>query len=340
MFNYVRTSDAFDALAEKAGKIWYIDEDKNLYFVDRDVTPALWPATGADMIKRSTRLSGGNSMYRNRQYIRGGRDITGLQTETFSGDGVALAFTVGYPINSVPVVTVDGGNQGVGIKGIDDAVTPPVKDCYWSKGDPVIVFETEPGVGADNIIVEYYGQFDILVLATDEDEIDSQKTIEGTTGFVDNIADEPKLDDREAAFDSGQAKLTKYGVNAIKFSYDTLRLGLRAGQIQPITYSTFGLDAKEMLIESVGFRGFGEELIHHITAIQGPEMGSWAQYFKRLASQKDEVFEKLNVGSDQVLIILVTEAEIWEWTEAITTAPYACPVVALDLWPTLTLYPC
>ncbi len=342
VFNYVRTSDAYDALAEKAGKIWYIDEDKNLYFVDRDVTPALWSATGADMIKGSSRLSGGNPMYRNRQYIRGGRDITGLQTETFSGDNVTLAFTVGYPINSTPVVTVDGGNQAVGIKGIDDAVTPPVKDCYWSKGDAVIVFDTasKPGVGVDNIVIKYYGQYDILVLATDEGEIATQKAIEGTTGFVDDIADEPKLDDKEAAFDSGEAKLAKYGVDAIRFHYDTLGTGLRAGQTQVITYSAFGLDAEEMLIESVRFRGMGTELLHQVTAIQGPEMGSWAQYFKRLASQKEEVFDKLNVGSVQVLIILVKRAETWDWEEAITTAPYACPVVALDLWPTLTLYPC
>ena len=172
--------------------------------------------------------------------------------------------------------------------------------------------------------------------------ISSQKTIEGdmTTGFVDDIADEPKLDDKDAAFDAGEAKLDKFGVDAKRFHYATLRSGLRPGQMQPITYPTFGFDAEEMLIESVTFRGLVTEVVHEITAIQGPEMGSWAQYFKRLASQKDEVFEKLNVGGDQILIILVSKAETWEWFESIATAPYACPVVALNLYLGLTLYPC
>jgi len=326
VFNYVRASDALDALAVKAGKIWYIDENKQLWFVDRDVTPAPFNITDDDLnkIKGSTRLSGGNPMYRNRQYIRGGRDVTGVQVETFTGDGVRESFTVGYPINSVPTVTVNVVVQTVGIKGIDEAF-----NCYWSKGDPVIVFDAGSIPGAVAVVITYVGQYDILALATNEVEINAQKAIEGdtTTGFVDDIADEPKLDDHEAAFDSAQSLLAKYGVNAARYNYSTLTLGLRPGQIQTITDSAYGLVAEEMLIESVRFNGMGRELLHDIVAIQGPDMGSWAQYFKRLASQKDEVMEKLNVGSDQILIILVLEKDIWEWAELVTTTPFACTVV-------------
>lgn len=342
VFNYVRVSDAYDALAEKAGKVWYIDENRNLYFADRDVVPADWPADGMNMIKGQTRLLGGNPMYRNRQYIRGGRDITSVQTETFTGDTVTVAFTVGYPINSVPVVTVGGAIQGVGIKGIDDLIVPPDKDCYWSKGDATITFDPASVPGAVAIVITYIGQYDILVLVTDEAEIGDQKTIEGdtTTGYVDDLADEPQLDDREAAFESGEARLAKYGVDALRLRYDTLRLGLRPGQIQPITYPVFGFDAEEMLIESVIFRGRGTELLHEIVAVRGPVIGSWARYFQSLSAQKDEVMEKLNVGVAQVLIVLITRAETWDWTETLVYTIWACPVVALDLYPTLTLYPC
>lgn len=324
VFNYVRASDALDALAEKAGKIWYIDEINDLYFVNRDITAAPWSATGFDMIKGSTKMSGGNPMYRNRQYVRGGRDITGPQIETFTGDGVTVAFTVGYSINSVPTVTVGGAPQTVGIKGIDDTT-----NCYWSKGDPTIVFDAGSIPGAVAVVITYIGQYDILVLVTDEDEIDAQKAIEGdtTTGFVDDIADETKLDDKDAMFESGEAKLDKYGVNRRKLHYDTIRLGLRPGQIQSITYSPFGLVAEEMLIESVKFRGLVKDTVHEITAIQGSEEGSWARYFERLGSQKDEIMDRLNVGTDQLLIILITRAETWEWSESITTTPFACTAV-------------
>ena len=60
--------------------------------------------------------------------------------------------------------------------------------------------------------------------------------------------------------------------------------------------------------------------------IQGPESGSWADLFKSLADMKQEVIERLNVGTEQILIILVSEAETWEWAESITESPFACPV--------------
>jgi len=326
VFNYVRASDALDALAEKAGKIWYIDENRLLWFVDRDVTAAPWNITDDDRnkIKGSTVKSGANTMYRNRQYIRGGRDITSIQTETFTGDGTAKAFTVGYGFNAAPAVTVNGVGQTIGIKGIDETI-----DCYWAKGDPVLVFDSGSIPGAVPIVITYIGEYDILALATNETEIDAQRTIEGSTGtgFVDDISDEPKLDDRDAAFDSAVAKLNRFGVNSVKYRYSTHTLGLRPGQIQAITDSAYGLVAEDMLIEAVTFRGIGTELLHSIVAIQGPDEGSWAQYFKRLGSQKDEVFEKLNVGGDQILIILARIAGDVDVSGEITDIVYACFLV-------------
>ncbi len=327
VFNYVRASDALDALAENAGKIWYIDEAKDLYFVDRDTTAAPWNLTDDDRnkIKGSMKMPSGNPLYRNRQYIRGGRDVTGAQVETFTGDGVRESFTVGYPINAVPTVTVNAVGQTVGIKGIDDT-----SDCYWSKGDPTIVFDGGSIPGAVAVVITYVGQYDVLILVTDEGEITAQQTIEGgtTTGFVDDIADETKLDDKDAMLDSGKAKLAKYGVNSRRLHYRTVRTGLRPGQLQTVTDSIFGLVAEEMLIESVQFTGLVTQTLHEITAIQGPQQGSWARYFKGLASQKDDIIERLNVGSDQILIILITEAETWEWAESVITSPFACPICA------------
>lgn len=333
VFNYVRVTDCYDALAEKAGFIWYIDENKALYFQARDTTAAPWTLTGADIVKGSGRLSGGNPKYRNRQYIRGGKGTTSIQTETFTGDGVTLAFTVGYPIVKEPVVTVAAAGQTIGIKGIDTA-----KQCYWSKGDPVVVFTAAPGAVA--VVIVYYGEYDVLALAESPAEILALQAIEGAgTGYVDDIADEPTLNDTDALLDSGEAKLARFGIPGLRFMFQTVRTGLKPGQLQTVNYPTLGL-AGDMLIESVTTRVYTGNLIYDVTVIQGPEMGSWAALFKSLADMKQEVIDRLNVGTDQILIILVTEAETWEWTETVTEAPYACPIVDVDLWPELTLYPC
>lgn len=324
VFNYVRASEAYDALAEKAGKIWYIDENKALYFVNRDTTPAPWNWTTHTPKPAGSKafLSGGNPKYRNRQYIRGGRGTTALQTETFTGDGVTVAFTVGFPFQQAPTVTVNAVARTIGIKGIDVA-----KDCYWNKGDATLTFDAGSTPGAVAVVIKYYGQFDILVLAEDIVAIADQLAIEGAgTGYVDEISDEPKLDDKDASIDAAKAKLVRYAVTGQRFEYETLLTGLKPGQLQTINYPALGLNNAEMLIEAVSIRGAGSNNHHRITAIQGPTMGSWSDFFKALAHMKAEIIDRLNVGSDQILIVLVSRSETWKWTESITETPFACPI--------------
>ncbi len=322
VFNYPRVTDAYDALAEKAGKIWLIDKNKALYFQGRDVTAAPWTLTGNDIIKGSSRLSGENPLYRNRQYIRGGKGTTSLQTETFTGDGVNVAFTVGYSIVKVPTVTVNAVGQTVGIKGIDTAM-----DCYWSKGDPVLVFDAGSIPGAVAVVIAYYGEYDVLAVVEDPAQIASQQTIEGSgTGYVEDISDESTLTDTDALLDSGKAKLSRFAVTAKRLHFTTVRTGLEPGQIQTVAYPAFGL-ADDMLIESVITNIIADKAYYEVTSIIGPVTGSWAKYFNSLSLFKQEIIDRLNVGTEQILIILISESEIWEWTEDITETVYACTVV-------------
>lgn len=322
VFNYVRVTDAYDALAEKAGKVWFIDENKALYFQDRDTTVAPWELDGVtnSPIKGSARLSGANPLYRNRQYIRGGRDTTALQTEIFTGDGVRVAFTVGFPIVKVPTVTVNAVGQTVGIKGIDTA-----KDCYWNKGDLTITFDTGSVPGAVAVVIAYYGQFDILTLVEDTVEIASQLAIEGAgTGYVEDIADEPTLNDKDASLDSAVAKLARFGLAGKRLYYQTTRSGLMPGQLQTINYSPLGLSDEEMLIEAVTVEVFAGNATYDITAIQGPETGGWTSFFEALVAMKHDVIDRLNVGTEQILIILVKRDETWEIEEDIDVTVWAC----------------
>ena len=181
-FNYVRVSEAFDALKELSGFTWYIDELKKLYFIDRTTNIASWNLDNSTYkpIKGSVHLSKGNPLYRNRQYIKGGTGITAVQTGTFTGDTVMKAFTVGYPIAQKPVVTANGGVVNpnlVGIKGIDTGMT-----CYWNKGDATITFEAPPDVNP--VIITYYGLYPLIVRADSYTDILARLAIEGNSGIV------------------------------------------------------------------------------------------------------------------------------------------------------------
>ena len=108
--NYVKVSEALDALAEKAGFIWFIDENKKIYFIDRTTNDAPWTAE-YPYLEPTPALSEGNPLYRNRQYIRGAKALTSEQVETLTGDGNIKAFVVGFPIAQEPAIEVDGDPQ-------------------------------------------------------------------------------------------------------------------------------------------------------------------------------------------------------------------------------------
>lgn len=326
VFNYVRVSDALDALAEKSGYTWFIDENKDLYFQARDITPAPWALDGVTNrpLKQSTKKTESNPFYRNRQYIRGGRGTTTEQTEVFIADGDQFAFTVGYPFERVPTsVTVeDLGAQNIGIKGLEVA-----KDCYWNKGDATLTFEVAPAIGKE-VTVVYYGQYPILGLVEEPAEIARQLAVEGAgTGYNDDIAEEPALDEVNAVLDAAQAKLVKYGVIGKRFVYKTTRSGLKPGQLQLITQSAYDLTAEEMLIESVVITSIREQFTYDIVVLQGPVLGSWSKLFQALAKMKQEIIDYLHVGSNQLLIILISTSELWEWDEEVPTPTvFTCTV--------------
>ncbi len=139
LVNYVPVSKAFDDLANLAGYTWQIDANKVLWMLPPTaaVMPSPWvyDGTQGDDTTTSQVLEETNPLYRNAQWILSIKDVTTSQTETKQGDGTATAFTLAYPIHSVPTVTVNGVAQTVGIGQVDPAGT---KQWYWNEGSNVL----------------------------------------------------------------------------------------------------------------------------------------------------------------------------------------------------------
>ncbi len=320
IFNYVTVAQAFDALKELSGFTWFINELKALYFVDRSTYAAPWNLDGIThrALKGSTHLSTGNPLYRNRQYVRGGKGITTLQTEHFTGDAVIKSFALGYPLALEPVITEDGGAPlSVGIKGIETGMA-----YYWNKGDEVIYADTAPGIGVD-VEVQYYGQYPLIVLATDEAARVARQAVEGGTGIVEDIVTEAQHESSDAAKESAIAKLTQYCQDAEKFTYQTYDSGLAPGQLQTITHTPSGFTAHEMLIESVSISANKGLVLYTISCITGPSMGSWAKFYANLLSRQDN---QLAVG-DSLLLVLLQQAETLLLVEATAIHDYVFPPV-------------
>ncbi len=313
IFNYVRASDCYEALKELTGFTWFISTDKKLYFIDRATNRAAWDLDNSTYrpLQDSVHLYKGNPLYRNKQYVRGGTGLTSsTHTETFEGDGVTTAFTVGYPIGLEPTVTVESRTpeaQTVGIKGLETG-----HDCYWNKGDATITFGVAPE-NAKTVTVIYYGQYPLIALAIDHAGILDRQTVEGGgSGIVEEIITEVQHDSADGIRESAAAKIKQYCQNAEKFTYQTNESGLSVGQIQAITYPLFGFSAHDMLIESIRITADGDFLLYDVSCITGPSVGSWAKFFANLLHRQDST---IKVG-DSLLLVLLQHVESLTLVEA------------------------
>lgn len=333
VFNYIPITMALDSLAEKANFIWYIGFDLKLYFMDRSANTAPWVCTGNDIQSDTLTVEEDNPYYRNKQYIKGGTDVTDPVTENFKGDGTTRTWNVGFKINSEPAIRLNDtalSASDVGIRGVETG-----KKYYWSKGENAITQDESQAllISSDTLSVTYQGQFDIVAITEDPGEINNMKSIEGIgTGTVEEVEDEPDNNSRDAAFQSGNAKLQKYATIGTKVTFRVLRYGLKAGQLLTMNVPEHNLNNTEVLIESVDTTDeSGIFLYYDITAVEGPEEGSWAKMFQKMATKGQVFVIRENISEEQVLITLKEFSKTWQHTDA--------PNIFTELYPGSSVYP-
>lgn len=313
IFNYIRITDALDSLAEKSGFWWKVDENKELQFVARSTNTSPFDVTPTNIRYGSVQVENGNPKYRNKQYERGGRDLTDTQIETKRGDGDSQSFIVGFPIAKVPTVEINLNGAGytaqtVGIRGVDDD-----KQWYWSKGSNTISQDESgtPLTSNDVIRITYIGEFDIVVVSQITEQIDNRKDVEGGSGIVEDVQDNPYTSNRETGFQNANAKLEKYGVIGRRVTFTVQEKGLETGQIVKVTIPDHELNENELLIESVNITQSTHITWYNVTAIEGPTGTSWTKMFYHMATRGQTFVLRENIREDQILIILETFTKTW-----------------------------
>lgn len=307
VFNYVPASEALDQISELSGCQWCIRANKALDFFDRATFSAPWAVTSTRAIMRP-RVTRDRRDYRNRQYVRAGKDRTDPRTESFKGDGVTKTFTLAFPVAEVPSVAVNGVTKTVGIRGVETG-----KDWYWSKDDPTIT-QDDAAVAltaTDTLSVTYRGFFPVVVQVDEGGQQTARKNLEGGSGVYERVDDAPNLDSQQAALELAQGKLRRYARIGATLTYETFLADLRSGHLQSVDLPGIHVSGVFLIseVETVdASRGDGQ-LLRRVTALDGEAVGGWAAFFRRMAQQgrqfvirENEVLVKLTTLSDGVIL--------------------------------------
>lgn len=281
VFNYVPVTQALDELSEITGYVWYIDYERKMHFHSRLSMQAPFNLNNTSNNFRNMRIQHTRSDYRNKQYFRGGQDISAVRSESFKGDGETSTFVLQLPVAKTPgSVNINGVTKSVGIRNVESG-----KDWYWSKGEREI---TQDSLGikltSDDILsVSYQGLFPIIVENYLDSAILERKELEGGTGIYEHVASDTNVDTSMAAQERSEALLRKYGNIAQSLEFETDNDGLKAGQLIEINLPGHNIDST-YLIQRVSISDVtSSRLRYSVKVLSGENMGGWVDFFKKLA---------------------------------------------------------
>lgn len=334
VFNYVPLARALDRLAESIGFVWYIDNQRKLYFVSRATYAAPWALTYVD-VNGQPEIEHGNLKYRNTQYILDAKNITSVQQVIRQGDGLTKTFLVDYPLAKKPKIEVSiAGNPYVeiteiGIKGVDTG-----KKWYWNKNEYIITQdESEPELSNNDYVrITYQGFEEIIVKLVDRVAIDEMRDTEIIgSGIVEEIARRPDIGTIQAAYEAAAEELDKNVQVGDRIKFRTIRPGLKPGQLLKIELPRYDLD-DEFLVESVTIEEEVKGLIwYEVIASRGIMYEHWAKMFAKMFYHNEPLVIRENISEKEFLRVLVEFYRAWQESDI--------PNIFTELYPAEDLYP-
>ena len=250
VFSRISFAACMDQLCEQAGFYWRIDQKRSLSFFPRTFSPAPFTVTEANAVFRDMKASISRNQYRNVEYVDGGKGLTDPRTEPFRGDGTTKSFNTEYKISTQPTITLNGVNETVGIRGVDEG-----KTWYWAKGETSIGQDmlSTTLTQTDLLLVTYQGEFNLINVVEDGNAILERQTIEGGTGRYEHLVVDSTLDGQDLIEEKGLSLLRRYGTLDDTATFDLFQEGLGIGQNITVDVPSYELQG-EFLITNMRTR--------------------------------------------------------------------------------------
>lgn len=324
VFNQVPLSQCLRKLADMVRYDWYIDEDKQIHFFEKNTNIAPFDLTDTDgnyVFNSLSRASDGSQLV-NRVKVRGGEYDGSTYTDVINATGSATAFSIPYKMANLAIRVDTGGgyvSQGVGIEFIDVFGTAiAVLYNYQTQG-----FRFGTPLAA-NTKVEYSGNPKIPVLAIAEDSASV-----ATYGVIEKLIKDTSIVSNEIARRRGAAELIAFNDLVIDASFKTYTAGLRTGMLLRVSSSSRGFD-DDLLIKRVTFKARTTDTYEYKVDCISTQRYTLLDLLRKIVTPDPRPEDEREV-SEQIYAINETINTLDEWTN-VQAQQMTGTVTATDVW--------
>ncbi len=233
IYNWLTATDVLNGIASAANADWRVDFDKNLYLFPTNysfygsgyqLAPAPFdvPLVNDDGKWIDMTVTKDSSKYRNRMGARNSANVRPLWTDTFIGDSDKRIWATMSPLQSKPIVRVNGVAQVV--VNIDQ-IGSRYYDYYWLEPTTVLQNLTHAVLtSSDTLTVTYPSVLSYVAWAQDDAEVALYGAVEGIV----EVKDITSITGLQAIADAELARRKVRPITAtIRTDQDGLEPGMR-----------------------------------------------------------------------------------------------------------------
>lgn len=300
VFNQVPISTCLKRLADILMYDWYVDEDKDIHFFNREANSApfeLTDSNGNYVYKSLKRMVDGSQVV-NRVKVRGGVYVGSVYTDviTVSGDD-SKSFRLPYRFTNLTIdIDVGAGwvSQDVGDDFVDDFTS---YDVLYNKDTQSIRFESEMLNGD---LIRFSGNRDtpVIAIAEDPDSIASY-------GVVEKLIRDDSIASNEVARRRAMAELYAYSEPIVDASFTTRTAGLRSGMLINTQSDIQGFD-ESLIIKTITFKQIDPSTFGYKVDLVSTKRNSFLTLLQKLIepdprpSDEVEISEQIYTDTQQI----------------------------------------
>lgn len=279
-------SEAIGQLAALSNFVWWIDDDRELFFKPRTYAAAPFSVSASSANYRSLAVRRTREDKVNSALVGIDWSQIPLTSQSFTGDGSTRIFTLSNRCGLLHSLTLDGQDVDFGAW-----LAESDRAWYWQYGSTAIRQDVDDDVltAANTLEVKYYQLGANTVLEEDSSDISSTASQEGSGSGRYQHYYERNLGQVQAALDA-QALIAAKKSIVTEIQYETdqqvepLCVTLRPGQLQTIANAARGISSASYLIREVSIVDVGGAWLKFtVKAITGTALMSTADYWRAVA---------------------------------------------------------